>query len=69
MKKQVPDMAYKKYKLLRSKENKLDTWVIGSRGSATITTMNDQQLNCALDLMRHLPLQQIEIDLIDLVPV
>ncbi|XP_048364816.1 F-actin-capping protein subunit beta-like [Sphaerodactylus townsendi] len=33
--------------------------------------MGDQQLDCALDLMRHLPPQQIEknlSDLIDLVP-
>ncbi|KAK1332273.1 hypothetical protein QTO34_006945 [Cnephaeus nilssonii] len=41
---------------------------LGSQGSAAITTMNDQQLNYVLDLMRHLPPQQIKIDLIDLVP-
>lgn len=46
----------------------MDTWVIESWGSAAIATMNDQQLDCVLDLMRYLPPQQIDIDLIDLVP-
>lgn len=38
---------------------------------ATDAPMGDQQLNCALDLMRYLPPQQIEktlSDLINLVP-
>ena len=43
----------------------------GTGTAAAAATMSDQQLDCALDLMRRLPPQQIEknlSDLIDLVP-